>query len=200
MKNISIEQAVDDLTKVITFKIVTTIKNHYGSLEKFKAECGSGSNQALARYNKNFHVEQKVLQALTRTSDGKRRLEEALKRLDPSKLVYKHKYDFKYKKSGKTFSKPSTFYIPFDELERLFKAEHDENTPFSTDSGFYTKRQHKLIDKYVFGYGVKERRPYTKSEKFMKSVRDRQLKKLASKDENGLTDEQMLELVESLDI
>lgn len=83
MKNVSIEQAVDDLTKVITFKIVTTIKNHYGSLEKFKAECSSGSNQALARYNKNFHVEQKVLQALTRGSDGKRRLDEVLKRLDP---------------------------------------------------------------------------------------------------------------------
>lgn len=115
-----------------------------------------------------------------------------LKRLDPSKLVYKHKYDFRYKKSGKTFSKPSTFYIPFKELDRLFKAEYDENTPFSTDSGFYTKRQHKLIDKYVFGYGVKERKQYTKSEKFMKSVSDRKLRKLASKvegGENGLTDE-----------
>lgn len=37
----------------------------------------------------------------------------------------------------------------------------------------------------------------------MKSVRDRKLKKLASKgenSENGLTEEQMLELVECLDI
>lgn len=52
-----IEQLTRDFTQVITFKIVTTIKNHYGSLEKFKAACKNSSNAELARFNKNFHVD-----------------------------------------------------------------------------------------------------------------------------------------------
>lgn len=52
-----IEQLTHDFTQVITFKIITTIKNHYGSLEKFKDACSSGANAELARFNKNFHVD-----------------------------------------------------------------------------------------------------------------------------------------------
>lgn len=144
----------------------------------------------------NFHIESKILQALTRTSDGKRHLDEVLKKLNPNLLVYKHKFDVKYK-SGKTFSKPSTFYIPFATLDKLFAMEDDENSPFVTTSSFYTQHQHKLIDKYIFGYN-KERKPYTKSEKFVKSVENRKLKTIVSKDMDKLTDAEMDELISSL--
>jgi len=113
-----IDDARENLTKVLTYKIVTTIQNHYGSLEAFKTACKDKSNKAVARYVRNFHVDSKILHKLTR-HDGKRCLAQVLRTLDPNRLVYKSKYDFRYK-SGKKFSKPSTFYIPFHELDRLF--------------------------------------------------------------------------------
>ena len=121
--NETIDNLVDDFTKVITFKIVTTIKNHYGSLDEFKKACSSSSNKDLKRFEKNFHIDSKILQSLTRDSKGKRHLDEVLANLNPELLRYKHKFDWKYKKSGKKFSKLSTFCIPFERLDRLFALE-----------------------------------------------------------------------------
>ena len=196
-KEIDINELVNDFTQVITFKILLTIKNHYGSLESFKNAYKDSSNKELARYNKNFHIDSNILQALTRSSDGKRHLDEVLANLNPEKLVYKHKFDWKYK-SGKKFSKPSTFYIPFDELERLFALEDLEETPFKTDSGFYTERQHRLIDKHIFGFNKKERKAYTKSEKFIKSVDNRKIKRIISKDVGNLSEEDIEQLANDI--
>lgn len=203
MKELNINEIVRDFTQVITFKILLTIKNHYGSLESFKIACKSGSNKELARFNKNFHIDSKILQALTRTSDGKRHLDEVLARLNKKELVYKHKFDWKYnrgKPNEKKFSKPSTFYIPFERLEQLFALEDMELTPFNTKSGYYTEHQHRLIDKHIFGFKKKERRPYTKSEKFKKSVEDRKIKRLATKDPDKLSDDDINQIVNDLDI
>lgn len=194
-----IEQLTHDFTQVITFKIVTTIKNHYGSLEKFKDACGSGSNAELARFNKNFHVDSKILQALTRRG-GKRNLDEVLSRLNPDELVYKGKFDWKYK-SGKKFSKPSTFYIPFKRLEKLFDlADLPGESPFSTDSGFYTVAQHRLIDRYILRFGAKERKPYTKSEKFKNAVLSRRRPKPQRRNFEEMTDSELEELVAGIDL
>ena len=54
--NETIDNLVDDFTKVITFKIITTIKNHYGSLYEFKKACSSSYNKAIKRFEKKFHV------------------------------------------------------------------------------------------------------------------------------------------------
>ena len=106
----------------------------------------SGNNCELARFNKNFHVESKILAMLTRDSKGSRHLSEVLHLLDKNKLVYKHKCDIvrqtewsKPKEERKKFSKPSTFYIPFEELDRLFSMYGDQDSPFVTTSGYYTK-------------------------------------------------------------
>lgn len=205
MKTENIDELVEDFTKVIQFKIITTIENHYGSLAEFKAEyerAASGNNQALKRYLTNFHFERKMLTALTRSSDGKKRLSVVLSKLDNKKLVHKGKCDIKYKKSGKKFSKPSTFYIPFEELDRLFSLKDTESTPFKTDSGYYTRNQHRLIDKFIFNY-TKPRKSYTKTPKFIESLEkkrhereDTRLKAIASK--SSLTDEEMAELVKDL--
>lgn len=48
--NETIDNLVDDFTKVITFKIITTIKNHYDSLDEFKKACSSSSNKDLSRF------------------------------------------------------------------------------------------------------------------------------------------------------
>lgn len=200
MKELNINELVNDFTQVITFKILLTIKNHYGSLESFKDSCRSKSNKELARYNKNFHIDSKILQALTRSSDGKRHLDEVLANLNPERLVYKHKYNWTYKKSNKKFSKPSTFYIPFKRLEQLFALADMEETPFSTNSGFYTERQHCLIDKHIFGFRKKERKAYTKTDKFMKSVEARKIKRLATKDPDKLSDNDIKQIVDDLDI
>lgn len=198
MKELDIKELVEDFTQVITFKIILTIKNHYGSLESFKDSCRSKSNKELARYNKNFHIDSKILQSLTRGCDGKRHLDEVLANLNPEKLVYKHKFDWKYK-SGKKFSKPSTFYIPFDELERLFALEDLEETLFNTKSGFYTKRQQRLIDKHILGLKKKKRKDYTKTDKFKKSVeRRRRIKRIINKDPDKLSEKDVNYIADDL--
>ena len=198
--NETIDNLVDDFTKVITFKIITTIKNHYGSLDEFKKACSSSSNKDLKRFEKNFHIDSKILQSLTRDSKGKRHLDEVLDNLNPELLRYKHKFDWKYK-SGKKFSKLSTFYIPFEQLDKLFALEDiSEESPFYTKSSFYSQRQHKLIDKLILGYGAKTRKSYTKSEKFLRSVEARKISRIVKRNPDSITDEEASILVDSLDI
>lgn len=198
--NPSIDNLVEDFTKVITFKIITTIKNHYGSLDNFKKACSSSSNKDLKRFETNFHIDSKILQSLTRDNKGKRHLDEVLSRLDPNLLRYKHKFDWIYK-SGKKFSKLSTFYIPFEQLDKLFALEDfPEESPFCTKSNFYSQRQHKLIDKFVIKYGAKPRKAYTKSEKFIRSVETRNISRIVESGPNDITDEEARILVDSLDI
>lgn len=199
--NETIDNLVDDFTKVITFKIITTIKNHYGSLDEFKKACSSSSNKDLKRFEKNFHIDSKILQSLTRDNKGKRHLDEVLANLNPELLRYKHKFDWKYKKSGKKFSKLSTFCIPFKRLVKLFALEDiPGESPFYTKSGFYSQRQHKLIDKLILGYGAKTRKSYTKSEKFLRSVDERKIRRIAERNPDSMTDEEASMLVASLDI
>ena len=196
--NTTIDNLVDDFTKVITFKIITTIKNHYGSLAEFKKAYSSSSNKDIKRFEKNFHIDSKVLQSLTRDSKGKRHLDEVLARLDPELLIYKHKFDWKYK-SGKKFSKLSTFYIPFEQLDRLFALEDiPEESPFCTKSAFYSQRQHKLIDKLVLNYGAKHRKTYTKSEKFVRSLEARKISRLVERNPDNITEEEASILLDSL--
>lgn len=198
--NETIDSLVDDFTKVITFKIITTIKSHYGSLDEFKKACSSSSNKDIKRFEKNFHIDSKILQSLTRDSKGKRHLDEVLANLNPKLLRYKHKFDWKYK-SGKKFSKLSTFYIPFEQLDKLFALEDiSEESPFYTNSSFYSQRQHKLIDKLVIKYGAKPRKAYTKSEKFIKSVEARNISRIVESGPDSITDEEARILVDSLDI
>ena len=199
--NETIDNLVDDFTKVITFKIITTIKNHYGSLDEFKKACSSSSNKELKRFEKNFHIDSKTLQSLTRDSKGKRHLDEVLANLNPELIRYKHKFDWKYKKSGKKFSKLSTFCIPFKQLDKLFALEDiPGESPFYTKSGFYSQRQHKLIDKLILGYGAKTRKSYTKSEKFLRSVEARKISKIVKRNPDSITDEEASILLDSLDI
>ena len=198
--NETIDNLVDDFTKVITFKIITTIKNHYGSLDEFKKACSSSSNKDLKRFEKNFHIDSKTLQSLTRDSKGKRHLDEVLANLNPELILYKHKFDWKYK-SGKKFSKLSTFCIPFKQLDKLFALEDiPGESPFYTKSGFYSQRQHKLIDKLILGYGAKTRKSYTKSEKFLRSVEARKISRIVKRNQDSITDEEASILLDSLGI
>ena len=123
-----------------------------------------------------------------------------LAKLNPERLRYKHKFDWKYK-SGKKFSKLSTFYIPFEQLDKLFALEDIlGESPFYTKSSFYNQRQHKLIDKLILGYGAKPRKAYTKSEKFMKSVEARKISRIVEHNPDSITDEEASLLIDSLDI
>lgn len=123
-----------------------------------------------------------------------------LARLNPGLLRYKHKFDWTYK-SGKKFSKLSTFYIPFERLDKLFALEDiPGESPFYTKSSFYSQRQHKLIDKFILGYGAKPRKAYTKSEKFLRSVEARRISRIVERDPEDITDEEASILVDSLDI
>ena len=195
----TLDEIRETFTKVITAKVLITIKNHYGTLEAYKAAAASKSNAELARHNANFHVDSKILHKLTR-HNGKRVLAQILSTLDKTRLVYKAKYDKAYK-SGKRFSKPSTFYIPYPELERLFALDGTDKTPFRTDSSFYTDEEHRLVDRLIFGYGVKARKAYTKSEKFTASVeRQKKARKAAlSKGNAELTDADMERLLGGID-
>lgn len=203
MKTNDIKQLEVDFTKVVTYKILITIKNCYGSLESFKQACNSKEDHALFKFNKLFHIDSKILQALTRTRDGKRNLDKVLSMLNPKELVYKHKCDVKYK-SGKKFKKPSTFYIPFERLNKLFELEDDEEySPFISSSKFYTKEQYKIIDKYIYKFSKKQRKEYTKTERFNKAIEARTAKKIvdkAAENPDSLTDDEMSKLLENIEL
>lgn len=61
MRTKTLNDLVEDFTKVITFKIITTIKNHYSSLDEFKKAYNSSSNKDLKRFETNFHIDSKIL-------------------------------------------------------------------------------------------------------------------------------------------
>lgn len=73
-------------------------------------------------------------------------------------------------------------------------------SPFRTDSSFYTVAQHRLIDKYILRFGVKERKPYTKSEKFKNAVLARQSPKPQRRNFDEMTDSELEELVAGIDL
>lgn len=54
-------------------------------------------------------------------------------------------------KSGKTFTCCNCYYLTANAAEKYFNIK----AVFNTNSSFYTKRQHKLIDKYIFKYNNK---------------------------------------------
>lgn len=169
---------IDDFVKIVQFKVITTIKNHWKSLDAFKSDWeyqathkDKESNRIFARIVKNFNIEHGTLTNIAgRDENGSKKLGKFLSQLTKSnaKLVYVHKKTATYKKTGKTFNSNSWFYVPFEELKRLFALQGIEGQdPFVVNSRteYYTDVQHELIDKYVFGY--KKKREYVKTDKFI---------------------------------
>ena len=143
---------IDDFIKIVQFKVITTIRNHWKSLEAFQADWNyqtthkdKESNHIFARIVKNFNIEHNTLTNIAgRDENGSKKLGKFLSQLtkDNPKLVYVHKKTATYKSTGKKFNSDSWFYIPFEELKRLFALDGIEGSdPFVVNSRttYYTE-------------------------------------------------------------
>ena len=150
---ISDEQRIDDLEKVLTFKITYNVKKIYGTLDNFKktydAICkGKAGSDKQVKFCKEFGLARDSRLGICGLD---LKIDEITAALAP-RGIRLQKHFTKHYKSGKNFVVNSYWYIDFSKLEELLK----NPAVVDTKSEFYTKRQHKLIDKYVFEYCKKK--------------------------------------------
>lgn len=181
-----IETTAENFTKVIQFKILRTIQKNWTTLENFKRDweyqsthSDKNANRIFKLIWKSFNVDKKTIRSLTQTKTGGRQAKAVKASIDTKRLVFVGKKTATYK-SGMKFETDSWFYIPFEELTRLWNiAECEGVNVFDPSSDFYTKEQHKLIDKYILKFDQKPR-TYTKTEAFWKYQESRQQDQMPS--------------------
>ena len=199
---------LEDFTKVIQFKVLITIRSNWKTLNAFRrdwdrqvSQKDRESNRIFSRMVRSLHLDRQTLSNVAgRAEDGKRQVGTFLKSLDRNNphLVHVGKKTATYR-SGKRFNAPSWFYIPFAELDRLFAMQGSTQDPFSIrrSSSFYTEEQKRLISAYILGY--RERRTYTKGEKFAQYQKIRRAKTIENADGDiQLTEEKIDEILDGL--
>ena len=200
---------MDDFTKAMQFKVLVSIRSNWKSLDAFlrdwnyqASHSDREANRIFSRISKSLHLDRQALSNIAgRAEDGKRQVGAFLKSLGKTnpRLVHVGKKTATYK-SGKSFNAPSWFYIPFAELERLWRLQGTSQDPFSIrrSSSFYTDGQKRLISAYILGY--RERRTYTKGEKFAEYQKSRRKKTVrdSADDEILLTKDEIDEILDGL--
>ena len=212
------DTTLDDFIKVVQFKVITSIRNHWTSLNAFEADWkyqtthkDKEANHIFARIVKNFNIEHSTLTNIAgRDEHGSKKLGKFLAQLtkENTRLVYVHKKTATYKKTGKKFNSKSWFYIPFDELHKLFALDGIEGSdPFVVNShnAYYTDAQHKLIDKYILGFRRDKDRKYIKTNKFFDYQKKRrqgieEAARQARLNAGTLNDNDIEELIKDIDL
>lgn len=152
----TIEERADDLEKVVTFNIITSIRRNYESLDDFKkiyskiVEGNAGSHEqvkfcSIFGFGTKKSVYRLILGSIV--VDG-RRHHVSLKDVKPyfSKWFhYRRHFNKNYVKTGKTFSVKGYFYIDFEVLRRWY----DWDGILDLNSDFYNHRQHVMINVLV---------------------------------------------------
>ena len=129
--NRSYEERAEDLTKVITWSILNTVRKYYGgNIDRLKTDyqlicSGKADKNATVNFqrrfgfNRNFGIFSKNLYrriiGYTQTPDGKNahvKLSQVLQYC-PKWLHYQRHFNKNYRKTGKTFSVSGYFYVDF---------------------------------------------------------------------------------------
>lgn len=153
------------LEQVLTFRIVTTIKKNFSTLDNFKKVAerihnNSSSKEELVKFNNTLHVDyDRVIEILGQKrvyvgNSRKRLFELVLQYIDPSVITFQKNIN-RHFSSGKRFSVSSRWFIPFKRLDWLFSLDGTEKSPFNTKNIFYTKEEHRKIDDVII-YRKKE--------------------------------------------
>ena len=153
--NRTIQERACDLEKVVTFAIMSTIKNCYKSdvdgLKRIYASIVNGtcSSEVQVKFCSNFKCltiaeYRKILGQIV--IDGKRHWLSIndVKQYFSKWLHYQRHFNKRYK-SKKTFAVHGYWYIDFDVVERWINFDD----VYNTKSNFYTKLQHLFIDAII---------------------------------------------------
>lgn len=160
--NFNIDEYVDNFEKIIIFKTCTSIKNIYKSIENYLNSIKVLSKpfhtltdeeiHSLNKFNKTFQINKTQIEKIItkpridgiRTRITKHVLNKVKERgiikvFNHGAIVYKNKLPIRT---------CSSYVVDIKVLKSYF---NDENV-FNTKSDFYTKKQHKIIDKFILNY------------------------------------------------
>ena len=157
-----IQDKTETLEKVLTFHLLNSIKKYYDTVEnlkkadnkiKFDIKNHTVSNKELSHFNNCFYVSpykiSKII-GIPRDENGKqvRVTKEVLDNLTKrNNIKILQNYTLRFK-SGKTFTVKTRYILDYDYLEKVW----NNNDAWNSESSYYTKEEHDLIDKYILGY------------------------------------------------
>ena len=145
----TLQERAADLEKVFTFSIVATAKKHYGTVDKLKGIYkkivdGKADAKTQIDFCRLFSHKPAEYHKILGFLDGKRVKLSDVEPLFSKWIHYQHHFNKNYK-SGKTFVVHSYWYIDFDVLQKFWNSKDVA----LASSSYYTKLQHKLIDKII---------------------------------------------------
>lgn len=163
MENIThVDEYVDNFEKVIIYKTCTTIKNIYKSLDNYFAvlklltkpyhSLSESEIHAINKFNELFKLDKYTVEKIITKPriNGKRTCitKQVLNKVKERNIIKIFNHGTIRYNSGKTFKLFTKYTIDIKLLQSYF---NNENV-FNTNSNFYTKHQHKLIDKFILNY------------------------------------------------
>lgn len=148
---IEYETKLEDFQKVILFTTALSIQRNFESFGDY-SKC-----QDRMRIANALHIDASVY---TRLSTWRNQYCFDKMLLESTNLFTFHRHLTKKYSSGKTFNLKSWFEIKPEILKEMFS---DEKKYLRIESDYYTSRQHKLVDKYIFKYESKGNNDMTKT-------------------------------------
>lgn len=157
-----IQDKTETLEKVLTFHLLNSIKKYYGTVDNLKKannkiksdiQNHTVSNKELSHFNNCFYVSPDKISKIVgkiKNEKGKqiRKTKQVLDNLiKRNNIKILPNYTLRYN-SGKIFSVKTRYILDYDYLDKVW----DNEEVWNNKSSYYTKKEHKLIDKYILNY------------------------------------------------
>ena len=157
-----IQDKTETLEKVLTFHLLNSIKKYYGTVDnlkkadnKIKSDIKNHtvSNKELSHFNNCFYVSPDKISKIVgkiKNEQGKqvRKTKQVLDNLiKRNNIKILPNYTLRFN-SGKTFTVKTRYILDYEYLDKVW----DNEEVWKNESSYYTKQEHKLIDKYILNY------------------------------------------------
>ena len=157
-----IQDKTETLEKVLTFHLLNSIKKYYGTVDnlkkadnKIKSDIKNHtvSNKELSHFNNCFYVSPDKISKIVgkiKNEKGKqvRKTKQVLDNLiKRNNIKILPNYTLRFN-SGKTFTVKTRYILDYEYLDKVW----DNEEVWQNESSYYTKQEHKLIDKYILNY------------------------------------------------
>lgn len=188
-----IQDKTETLEKVLTFHLLNSIKKYYGTVDnlkkadnKIKSDIKNHtvSNKELSHFNNCFYVSPDKISKIVgkiKNEQGKqvRKTKQVLDNLiKRNKIKILPNYTLRFN-SGKTFVVKTRYILDYEYIDKVW----DNKEVWNSESSYYTKKEHKLIDKYILGYDKNTKHISSKKEE-TKTYIDDDIEIIQLKEEN----------------
>jgi hypothetical protein len=156
--------SADNFEKVIIFKTCQTIKKIYKTLDSYIAVTKLLTKHVktpddlklINQFNSLFQIDKNTVKKLITVPkiNGKytRITTEVLNLIKERGIIKRFNHRNINYKSGKPFTMCNVYIIDVKHIQNYYY----NNNVFNTNSDFYSKKQHKLIDKFILNYNKSE--------------------------------------------